>query len=132
MKAGGSRAKSPADSAAVNQLSTIETPELTVSQDLRGAHAWPRLWWVTMIHNFHPDLEDDNGAEDRRAALGFVTEAFAEAILSGLEGDSFAHAALFAAFQELVDAYGEDAVAVFAERLPERIRQGEFSVARKH
>jgi hypothetical protein len=78
------------------------------------------------------DPDDDNGADDRRAALGFVTEAFAEAILSGLESDSFAHAALFAAFQELVDLYGEEAVAVFAERLPQRIRQGEFTVASKH
>ncbi len=85
-----------------------------------------------MIHEMHPDLDEDSGSDDRRAALGFVTEAFAEAILSGLEGDSFAHAAMFAAFQELVGCYGEDAVAVFAERLPLRIRQGEFSVAQRH
>ena len=85
-----------------------------------------------MIHNLLPDFDDASAADDRRAALGFVTEAFAEAILAGLEGDSFAHAALFAAFQELVAVYGEDAVAVFAERLPERVRHGEFSVASKH
>ncbi len=84
-----------------------------------------------MIHDHLIDLED-SAADERRAALGFVTEAFAEAILSGLETDSFAHAAMFAAFQELVGVYGEDAVAEFAERLPARIRQGEFSVARKH
>lgn len=85
-----------------------------------------------MKNNFLPDLDDPGAADDRRAALGFVTEAFAEAILAGLEGDSFAHAALFAAFQELVDVYGEEAVAAFAARLPERIRHGEFSVASKH
>ena len=81
---------------------------------------------------FPADSFDSGAADERRAALGFVTEAFAEAILSGLEGDAFAHAALFAAFQELVDVYGEDAVAEFAERLPRRVREGEFSVARKH
>jgi hypothetical protein len=85
-----------------------------------------------MIHNFSQDLDDLTAADERRVALGYVNEAFAEAIMAGLEGDSFAHAAMFAAFQELVGAYGEDAVAVFAERLPQRIRDGEFSVAQKH
>jgi hypothetical protein len=82
------------------------------------------------------DSEDDvdlTGAEDeRRAALAFVTEAFAEAILSGVESESFAHAALFAALQELVETYGEDAVAAFAARLPQRISAGEFTIASKH
>ena len=76
---------------------------------------------------------DPIGAEDeRRAALAFVTEAFAEAILAGIESESFAHAALFAALQELVETYGEEAVACFAGRLPERIAAGEFTVAMKH
>ncbi len=79
------------------------------------------------------EIDDDPAAaEDRRVALGFVTEAFAEAILAGLESDSFAHAALFAAFQELVSIYGEEAVAHFAEGLGERIRQGEFTIAQRH
>ena len=67
-------------------------------------------------------------AEEKRAALAYVTEAFAEAIMDGIEADCFAQAALFAAFQELTDTYGEEATAVFAEKLPERIRQGEFTV----
>ena len=80
-----------------------------------------------------PTLEDDAAAaEQRREALGFVTQAFAEALLSGLEGDSFAHAALFTAFQELVGAYGEEPVAAFAENLPGRIRNGEFTIALRH
>ncbi len=78
------------------------------------------------------EFDDAAAAEDRRVALGFVTEAFAEAILAGLESDSFAHAAMFAAFQELVSIYGEEAVALFAEGLGDRIRQGEFSIAQKH
>jgi hypothetical protein len=73
------------------------------------------------------------GPEDeRRAALAYVTEAFAEAILAGVESESFAHAALFAALQELVETYGEEAVAAFTGRLPERVRAGEFTVAMKH
>jgi hypothetical protein len=82
-----------------------------------------------MTTGFNPSRIEDDAADERRAALSFVTEAFHEAILSGVEADCFAQAAIFTAFQELVDTYGEEAVAHFAERLPERIRCGEFSIA---
>lgn len=72
-------------------------------------------------------IEDMSAADEKRAALTYVHEAFAEAVLSGVEADCFAQAALFTAFQELVDTYGEEAVAQYAGRLPERIRCGEFS-----
>ena len=35
---------------------------------------------------------------------------------------------MFAALAELVTTYGEDAVAKFAEGLPSRVRNGEFSL----
>ena len=85
-----------------------------------------------MMNQTLPEIDDASAAEERRAALGFVTEAFAEAILSGIESDSFAHAALFAAFQELVGTYGEEAVAQFADGLAPRIRHGEFSISARH
>lgn len=72
-------------------------------------------------------LEDLSAADEKRAALSYVHEAFAEAVLSGVEADCFVQAALFTAFQELVDTYGEEAVADYASRLPDRIRCGEFS-----
>jgi hypothetical protein len=72
------------------------------------------------------------GSEDRQVALAFVTEAFAEAVLAGIEGECFAHAAMFSALQELVATYGEDPVIAFAERLPARVRSGEFSAAMRH
>ncbi|MBB4197125.1 hypothetical protein CCR94_13895 [Rhodoblastus sphagnicola] len=79
------------------------------------------------------DYVELSGAEDeRRAALAYVTEALAEAILAGIESESFAHAALFAALQELVETYGEEAVATFAGRLPDRIAAGEFTIAVRH
>lgn len=78
---------------------------------------------------FTPRIEELAAAEEKRAALSYVHEAFAEALLSGVEADCFAQAALFTAFQELVDVYGEEAVAQFASRLPERIRCGEFSIS---
>jgi len=70
----------------------------------------------------------------KQAALSYVTEAFAEAELDGLDGDCMAQAALFAAFTELVATYGEDAVAEYATSLADKIRSGAFSMvgARKH
>ena len=61
-----------------------------------------------------------------------MTEAFAEAELDGLDGDCMAQAALFAAFMELVAAYGEEAVAEYAENLPERSAPGGSSPGLKH
>ncbi|WP_457798419.1 hypothetical protein [Methylocystis sp. S23] len=75
---------------------------------------------------------DETGGEQHRAALAYVTEAFAEAILAGIESDSFAQAALSAALRELVATYGEESVATFAQSLPDRIRAGEFTFAVRH
>src|SRR5215468_4503119 len=66
--------------------------------------------------------------EDKRAAVGYITEAWAEAQLDGIDGDCLAQTCLFAAFAELVKTYGEDAAAQFAEGLAARIRNGEFSL----
>lgn len=65
-------------------------------------------------------------------ALSYLIEAFAEAQRDGLDGDCVAQAALFAAFSELVTTYGEEAVATYAEGLPERIRSGAFSICARH
>lgn len=64
----------------------------------------------------------------KQAALSYVTEAFAEAELDGLDADCMAQAALFAAFTELVTTYGEDAVAEYASTLVDKIRSGAFSM----
>jgi hypothetical protein len=73
-------------------------------------------------------LEELNAADARRAALAYVSEAFAEAVLDGIDADAFADAALCAAFRELVANYGEDRAASLAEGFAERIRSGEFSL----
>jgi hypothetical protein len=66
--------------------------------------------------------------DQKRVALGYVHEAWAEARLDGIDGDCMAQACLFAALIEFVSTYGEDAAVVFAEGLPARIRNGEFSL----
>lgn len=66
--------------------------------------------------------------EQKRVALGYLQEAWAEARLDGIDGDCLAQACLFAALAEFVSTYGEDAAATFAEGLGLRIRNGEFSI----
>jgi hypothetical protein len=66
--------------------------------------------------------------EQKRVALGYLQEAWAEARLDGIDADCLAQACLFAAFAELVSTYGEDASATFAEGLAARIRNGEFTI----
>jgi len=66
--------------------------------------------------------------EQKRAALGYLHEAWLEARCDGIDGDCLAQACLFAAFAELVTTYGEEAAAQFADGLAVRIRRGEFSL----
>jgi hypothetical protein len=66
--------------------------------------------------------------EQKRVALVYLQEAWAEARLDGIDGDCLAQACLFTAFAEFVATYGEDAAAKFAEGLGARIRNGEFSL----
>lgn len=66
--------------------------------------------------------------EQKRVALGYLHEAWAEARLDGVDGDCLAQACLFAAFAEFVTTYGEDAAAEYARGLADRIRAGEFSL----
>ena len=66
--------------------------------------------------------------EQKRAALGYLHEAWNEARIEGIDGDCLAQACLFAAFAEFVSTYGEEAAATFAEGLGARIRNGEFSL----
>jgi hypothetical protein len=66
--------------------------------------------------------------EQKRVALGYLLEAWAEARLDGIDGDCLAQSCLFAAFAEFVTIYGEEAAAKFADGLGTRIRNGEFSL----
>jgi hypothetical protein len=70
--------------------------------------------------------------EQKRMALGYLQETWTEAEHDGIDGDCLAQTALFLALAELTSTYGEDAAARFAENLPNRIRNGEFSVDRSH
>ena len=87
--------------------------------------AWSPFGLIsTTAHVMSPPTDH----EQKRAALGYLNAAGAEARIEGIDGDCLAQVCLFAAFAEFVSTYGEEAVARFAERLAIRIRNGEFSL----
>lgn len=82
---------------------------------------------MTTLTRMYSDRDPIPDNEQKQVALGYVHEAWAEARLDGVDGDCMAQACLFAALIEFVSTYGEDAASAFAEGLPARIRNGEFS-----
>lgn len=64
----------------------------------------------------------------KREAFQRLNEAWQEALIAGIEPDVVAQAALFAALSDLVDTYGEDAVADYTSGLADRVNRGEFSL----
>ena len=77
-----------------------------------------------------PDL-DRTIADKKRAAYEMIADAMADAEAEGIERAIVTQAALFAVFIDLVSTYGETAVAELAERLPQRLLAGEFTIDRR-
>jgi hypothetical protein len=68
--------------------------------------------------------------EQRRVALQNILDAWDEALGEGVDADILATTAIFAALSDMVEAYGEEAVADMAAGLADRVRQGEFTLNR--
>ena len=79
------------------------------------------------LDNLHQDLPPN---EAKQVALRYILEALEEAIYDGLDPDCIATAAIFAALSDMIATYGEEPVATMCERLPDRIRSGEFTVGK--
>lgn len=71
-----------------------------------------------------PLLSND---EQRRIGLRVILGAWDAALGQGVEPEMLASSALYAAFTDMVDIHGAEAVANFAATLPDRIRAGEFT-----
>jgi hypothetical protein len=67
-------------------------------------------------------------AAHKQAALRYILDAWEEALHDGIEPEMLANAALFAALTDLIDVYGEDAVAMMTNGLSRRILHGEFTL----
>ena len=79
------------------------------------------------LPSFLADKSRAGSEEERRAAFGYISEAWEEARFDGIDGDCLAQVALFSALNELISTYGEDATTRYAEGLADRIRHGEFT-----
>ncbi len=67
---------------------------------------------------------------DRKArALDLILDAWDKALGEGIEAEVLASVAIYAALVDMVDQFGPEAVADFCATLPERVRNGEFTLA---
>ncbi len=83
---------------------------------------------MTLVTRTLPAREPLTDSEQKRVALSYLHEAWAEARHDGIDGDCMAQACLFSALSELIATYGEEAAAKFTDGLGARIKNGEFSV----
>jgi hypothetical protein len=70
-----------------------------------------------------------NPDEQKARALALILDAWELALGEGVEPELLASAALFAAFTDMIDLHGTEAVAVMAEGLAARVRAGEFTLS---
>jgi hypothetical protein len=70
--------------------------------------------------------EDD--PEKKGRALELILNAWDEALGDGAEPEVIASVAIYAALADMVDRFGDQAVADFCATLPERVRNGEFTL----
>ena len=75
-------------------------------------------------------LQPSPSDAQKQAALRYILDAWEEALHDGIEPEMLANASLYAALADLIDVYGEAAVAKMTTGLPRRIQHGEFTLRR--
>ena len=66
--------------------------------------------------------------EKKARALELVLDAWDQALAEEVDPEVIASVAIYAAMADMIDRFGEQAVADFCATLPERIRNGEFTL----
>ena len=61
-------------------------------------------------------------------ALELILTAWDQALADGADPEMVASVAIYAALADMVDRYGEEAVAEFCATLPKRVRGSEFTL----
>ncbi len=67
--------------------------------------------------------------QQKALALDLILDAWDKALAEGVEPEVLASVGIYAAMVDMVDRYGAEAVADFCATLPERVRNGEFTLA---
>ncbi|HYD87315.1 MAG TPA: hypothetical protein VEA80_07560 [Vitreimonas sp.] len=70
----------------------------------------------------------DTDPDKKARALALILDAWEQALADGADPEVVASVAIYAALADMVDRYGEEAVADFCATLPERARKGEFTL----
>jgi len=70
----------------------------------------------------------DEDPDKKGRALQLILDAWDRALAEGAEPEIIASVAIYAALADMVDRYGQEAVAEFCATLPERARKGEFTL----
>lgn len=70
----------------------------------------------------------DDDPDKKGRALKLILDAWDQALTDGADPEVIASVAIYAALADMVDRYGEEAVAEFCESLPARARGGEFTL----
>ncbi len=70
----------------------------------------------------------DEDPDKKGRALQLILDAWDQALADGADPEVIASVAIYAALADMVDRYGEEAVAEFCETLPARARGGEFTL----
>jgi hypothetical protein len=70
----------------------------------------------------------DDDPEKKARALELVLDAWDQALAEEVDPEVIASVAIYAAMADMVDRFGEQAVADFCATLPQRIRNGEFTL----
>lgn len=79
-----------------------------------------------------PSDHSPPGDEQKRIALERILDAWDAALSEGVQPELLATTAIFAALTDMVDLHGEEDVASMMADLPDRIRNGEFSLKQKN
>jgi hypothetical protein len=69
----------------------------------------------------------DTDAQKARA-LDLILDAWDKALGEGVEPEVLASVGLYATLVDMIDRFGADAVADFCATLPDRVRNGEFTL----
>lgn len=80
------------------------------------------------MHELSDKPAPTSTADQKQVALRYLLDAWQEAVYEGIDPDCLATAAIFAALSDMIATYGEEPVAAMCERLPERVRTGEFTL----
>ncbi|MGE0596151.1 MAG: hypothetical protein AB7P07_07295 [Hyphomonadaceae bacterium] len=74
-------------------------------------------------------MADADTDQQKALALDLMLDAWDKALAQGVEPEVLASVGIYAALVDMVDRFGAENVADFCATLPERVRNGEFTLS---